>query len=98
MGSTFFLWYDCPDPKGSQKMVQSVPVEMNIDHTAALLLAQKTGFITKLRLQKELGWDTVRCDSVLDLLVREGIAWIDDQGEGGERYFWFPSLMGGSLE
>lgn len=33
-----------------------------------------------------------------DLLVREGMAWIDDQSETKERAYWFPSLMGGSLQ
>jgi len=82
---------------GNQKMIQSVPCELNNDHTTVLVLAQEKHFVNPRVLESELKWKKDRIDSVLELLVREGMAWIDDQSETGERAFWFPSLMGGSL-
>jgi len=82
---------------GSQKMIQSVPCELNTDHTTVLVLAQDKHFITGRILESELKWKKDRIDSVLDLLLREGIAWVDDQSDTGDKAYWFPSLMGGSL-
>lgn len=79
-------------------MVQSVPCELNNDHTTAMVLAQDTGFVTASTLKKELMWDEVRIKSVVDLLVKEGMAWVDDQytnkslGGAQERAYWFPAL------
>lgn len=28
-----------------------------------------------------------------DHLVREGMAWVDDQGQDGERLYWFPGIF-----
>jgi len=82
---------------GNRTMVQSVPCELNTDHTTVLVLAQDSKFVTSSTLQKELQWRKDRIDSVLELLLRESMAWIDDQSETGERAFWFPALMGGTL-
>jgi len=82
---------------GSHTMVQSVPCELNIDHTTVLVLAQENKFVTSIMLEKDLKWTKDRIRSVLDLLVRESMAWIDDQSETGQRAYWFPSMMGGSL-
>jgi len=82
---------------GNQKMIQSVPCELSTDHTTVLLLGQEKHFVTPSMIDKELKWKKDRIDSVLELLVRESMAWIDDQSEMGERLYWFPSLMGGSL-
>ena len=82
---------------GNKKMVQSVPCELNSDHTTVMVLAQDTGFVTASILKKELAWDEARVAAVMDLLVREGMAWVDDQytspATGAqERAFWFPAL------
>eukprot|EP00696_Hemimastix_kukwesjijk_P009686 gnl/Hemi2/22233_TR7399_c0_g2_i1.p1 gnl/Hemi2/22233_TR7399_c0_g2~~gnl/Hemi2/22233_TR7399_c0_g2_i1.p1 ORF type:complete len:251 (-),score=83.10 gnl/Hemi2/22233_TR7399_c0_g2_i1:243-995(-) len=84
---------------GKRKVVQSVAVELNVDHTAVLLQASKDGgFVTCSRLGSALGWTQARMDSALDMLVREGMAWVDLQAEGRETQFWFPSLCSFLLE
>jgi len=80
---------------GAKKMIQSVPCELNIDHTAILVLAQEHGFITVSQIVKELNWNLGRIDTVLNLLLQEGMAWIDKQSS--EIQYWFPSLIGGLL-
>eukprot|EP01116_Phalansterium_solitarium_P007545 TRINITY_DN20286_c0_g1_i1.p2 TRINITY_DN20286_c0_g1~~TRINITY_DN20286_c0_g1_i1.p2 ORF type:complete len:248 (-),score=64.20 TRINITY_DN20286_c0_g1_i1:32-775(-) len=82
---------------GSQKMVQSVPCELNVDHTTVIVLAQARGWVTMSALERELRWGRDRTQSILNLLLHEGMVWVDDQSETGERQFWFPSLIGGSL-
>jgi hypothetical protein len=62
-----------------------------------LVLAQEKHWITATRIEAELKWRRDRINNVLELLVREGMAWIDDQHESGERAYWFPSLMGKEL-
>jgi len=76
---------------GSTKMVQSVPCELNSDHTAVLALAQGKNYVTGSEVTTRLGWNQHRVASVLELLLQEGMAWVDDQD--GERRFYFPSLM-----
>jgi len=82
---------------GSKKMVQSVPCELNTDHTTVLLIAQDKGYVEVLELEKELLWPADRIVNTLDLLLKQGIAWIDVPNVGKQLY-WFPSLFGGTLK
>jgi ESCRT-II complex subunit VPS22 len=50
---------------GNQRLIQSVPCELNTDHTTVLVLAQKKGYVTTSVLAKELGWNQDRIASVL---------------------------------
>lgn len=72
-------------------IVQSVPGEMTLDHTVVLQQAESTGFVTKDQLVTELGWDLHRADIALEHLVREGLAWVDEQGDTTQ--YWFPGLF-----
>ncbi|GAM23169.1 hypothetical protein SAMD00019534_063440 [Acytostelium subglobosum LB1] len=82
----------------SKKIVQSVPVELNKDHTEVLIKAQShNGSITAAQLAK-LGWNEQRINNVLDVLLTEGMAWIDDQADTKERLYWFPSLWSNTFE
>ncbi|EFA85025.1 EAP30 family protein [Heterostelium album PN500] len=82
----------------SKKIVQSVPCELNKDHTDVLIKAQSQGgFIAVSHLSK-MGWDQQRIKSVLDVLLSEGMAWIDDQSELKETLYWFPSLWSNTFE
>ena len=82
---------------GKRNMVVSVPLELSEDHTVVLKLAEDKSLSTlgvvsaSLLIQKQ-GWDKERAARALALLVREGMAWIDDQAPGGERHYWFPSI------
>lgn len=59
--------------------------------------AAATGYVTKASLKASLGWPDDRLSRVMTGLLREGMAWIDDQCDG-ERQYWFPSVMGGLEE
>jgi len=57
-----------------------VPVELSQDHSTILLLAQETnGIITVNVLAEQLMWDENRSSIALNVLLREGMVWIDDQ-------------------
>jgi len=77
---------------GSRKMIQSIPCELNNDHTTLLAISQKDGFITKSDIQSRLLWNEERSNLVLELLLKEGIAWIDEV-DGQEIQYWFPSIF-----
>eukprot|EP00026_Physarum_polycephalum_P015760 Phypoly_transcript_16524.p1 GENE.Phypoly_transcript_16524~~Phypoly_transcript_16524.p1 ORF type:complete len:259 (-),score=38.29 Phypoly_transcript_16524:84-821(-) len=81
---------------GNRKILQSVPCELAIDHTTVLLQAEDTGNITRSKLEKELGWTKQRTENALNLLLQQGIAWLDIV-PGAEDSYWFPSLLGSTL-
>jgi ESCRT-II complex subunit VPS22 len=73
-------------------MIQSVPCELNTDHTTVMLLAQSSnGCISSARIQKEMEWNPQRTETVLNLLLQEGMVWVDSTPT--ETLFWFPSLF-----
>ncbi|KAH3715399.1 vacuolar-sorting protein SNF8-like [Dreissena polymorpha] len=80
---------------GNTYMVQSVPGELTLDHTTVIQHAQKAFYVTKSMLIKDLKWEAERASRALNFLVKEGLAWVDDQDS--ERQFWFPSLYTASL-
>eukprot|EP00003_Mantamonas_plastica_P025613 TRINITY_DN505_c0_g1_i3.p1 TRINITY_DN505_c0_g1~~TRINITY_DN505_c0_g1_i3.p1 ORF type:complete len:241 (-),score=66.09 TRINITY_DN505_c0_g1_i3:186-908(-) len=83
---------------GNRKLVQSVALEMSSDHTTVLELAQENGGVVNNGLiRKELGWrDEHRVESVLQFLLAEGMAWIDQKTENGEEDdYYVLSLCGG---
>ncbi|XP_033215730.1 vacuolar-sorting protein SNF8 [Belonocnema kinseyi] len=75
-------------------LVQSVPGELSMDHTAVLQQVSLSGnaFASKNILEKELKWGGERAQKALDHMVKEGLAWLDNQGEK-ETLYWFPSLF-----
>lgn len=82
-------------PVGRGKyLVQSVPGELSMDHTAVLQQASLSGnaYISKSLLERELRWEGERTQKALDHMVKEGLAWLDIQGEN-EPLYWFPSLF-----
>lgn len=77
---------------GNFQLVQAVPGELTMDHTNVLQLAQKLGCVSKKQLVEELKWESERAHRALEFMVKEGMAWVDDQA-GSERLYWFPSLF-----
>ncbi|KAI4479668.1 PREDICTED: vacuolar-sorting protein SNF8 [Polistes canadensis] len=75
-------------------LVQSVPGELSMDHTAVLQQASLSGnaHISRSMLENELKWERERAQKALDHMVKEGLAWFDEQGEN-ETLYWFPSLF-----
>lgn len=95
LGSGFTV---LPIGKG-QYMVQSVPVELSMDHTAVLQQVSNSaqGFTSVSLLQSELGWEEDRCKRSLDYMLKEGLAWIDRQDEN-EHFYYFPSMFAACVE
>ncbi|NXO46464.1 SNF8 protein, partial [Locustella ochotensis] len=52
-------------PVGGTFLVQSVPAELNMDHTVVLQLAEKKGFVTVSEIRASLKWETERAKQVL---------------------------------
>ena len=80
-------------PINKSYFIQSVPGELNMDHTALLALAEKNGGqISKSYLEKSgLNWQEERVDRALEYLLKEELAWVDKQG--GEISYWFPNVF-----
>eukprot|EP01104_Vermistella_antarctica_P019653 TRINITY_DN7820_c0_g1_i1.p1 TRINITY_DN7820_c0_g1~~TRINITY_DN7820_c0_g1_i1.p1 ORF type:complete len:255 (-),score=34.54 TRINITY_DN7820_c0_g1_i1:117-881(-) len=76
---------------GQKTMVQSVPCELNTDHTNVLTAAADNGFVTLASLHRDLGWAEKRSHEALKLLLQEGMVWIDSQGD--EVCYWIPGWV-----
>ncbi|XP_034426150.1 vacuolar-sorting protein SNF8 isoform X3 [Hippoglossus hippoglossus] len=79
-------------PVGGSYLVQSVPAELNMDHTVVLQLAEKKGYVTVGEIKESLKWEKERACHVLDHLLKEGLAWLDAQA-AGEAQYWLPALF-----
>lgn len=80
-------------------LVQSIPGELSMDHTAVLQQASMSGnaHVSKSSLESELRWEGERAQKALDHMVKEGLAWFDHQGES-EPLYWFPSLFNACIQ
>ncbi|XP_057277423.1 vacuolar-sorting protein SNF8 isoform X2 [Pezoporus wallicus] len=79
-------------PVGGTYLVQSVPAELNMDHTVVLQLAEKKGYVTVSEIRSSLKWEMERAKQVLEHLLKEGMAWLDMQA-AGEPQYWLPALF-----
>nr|ACO14864.1 Vacuolar-sorting protein SNF8 [Caligus clemensi] len=78
--------------QSGRSLIQSVPGEMSMDQTATLQIAEGNGAcVSKSIIESQLGWSHSRSQQVLDQLLKEGISWIDEQGE--ETSYWMPSIF-----
>ena len=79
-------------PLGGKKLVQSVPGELNMDHTTTMQQAESTGYTCVSTLTSApLKWSPERASHVLEHLIKEGMVWIDKQAP--ETRYYFPSLF-----
>ncbi|GFT87985.1 vacuolar-sorting protein SNF8 [Trichonephila clavipes] len=60
-------------------IVQSVPAELNVDHTKVIQKGSSTGYVTLTILMEEFGWEKVRAEKAIVDLIREGLVWVDEQ-------------------
>lgn len=77
---------------GKSIMVISVPTELDNDHMQIMTAAsayQDTG-LTIDQVMYTTKWSKDRTQRAIDLLLQQGMAWIDTYQ--GENYYWFPSL------
>jgi len=81
---------------GNSIMVVSVPTELDNDHVQVIQLAQDVAEgITVDMVGEMTGWNEDRVKRALDLLLAEGMAWLDLYD--GKEFFWFPSVWKDSL-
>jgi ESCRT-II complex subunit VPS22 len=72
---------------GNKRVIQSVPTELNADHMAVLKLLQETGHTTEEEICSGLCWTAKRMHDAVNILLEEGMVWIDDQ-PGSDRWYW----------
>jgi hypothetical protein len=66
--------------RSNEKLISSVPNELDLDQNLALGLAGANGgSLTFLALIKEFGWTPERCSRVCTFFVREGLCWVCDE-------------------
>jgi ESCRT-II complex subunit VPS22 len=77
---------------GKSTMVVSVPTELDNDHMQVLTAAQQVGGegVTIDQVMKATGWNKQRAERAIELLLQEGMAWLDEYK--GVSYYWFTSL------
>jgi ESCRT-II complex subunit VPS22 len=78
---------------GASTMVISVPTELDNDHMQVMEVATVNGYgkgITLDQVQQATGWTSDRATRALELLLQEGMAWLDTHQ--GETNYWFPSV------
>lgn len=87
---------------GNSTMIISVPCELDSDHTEVMRIAQNQegntvtknesaiGQVTVSDVVRTTGWTEERAKRALNLLLREGMAWIDLHHS--EDSYWFPSV------
>jgi len=85
---------------GSTRMVLSVPTELDNDHVQVIQCAQtvfaerREGIsfdqVREMTQAETQQWNDDRVKRALDLLLAEGMAWLDRFN--GHEYYWFPSV------
>ena len=81
---------------GNTMMVVSVPTELDNDHVQVIQLAQDISQGITVEMVGEMtGWGNDRVKRALDLLLAEGMAWLDFYN--GNEFYWFPSVWKDSL-
>lgn len=61
-------------------IVVSVPLELSTDHQEILNLANEHGFVTASMCCERKGWSSARFQGSINVLLKEGMAWIDIHG------------------
>jgi ESCRT-II complex subunit VPS22 len=83
------------DVEGGRKMVRSVVKELDEDQAAVLVIAQEEGGrIVEDLLVERRGWARDRARAALaNMLLRDGLCWLDEQDERCGKAYWVPSAM-----
>lgn len=75
---------------GSSTMIVSVPTELDNDHMEVMTLAKDMQCVTMEQVKDVTGWGEERAERALQLLLAEGMAWLDKYE--GLDFYWFPSI------
>ena len=86
---------------GNSCMIVSVPMELDNDHMEIMKLAQRendndndrmlgltSGVVTITEIMDATGWDKERTNRAIDILLGNGMAWLDYHE--GKKQYWFP--------
>jgi len=87
--------YEVVEVGGGRKMVRSVVKELDEDQAVVLAIAQEEGGrIVEDILVMRKGWTRERATAALEnMLLRDGLCWLDEQDERSARSYWVPSVM-----
>ncbi|KAH7924290.1 winged helix DNA-binding domain-containing protein [Leucogyrophana mollusca] len=87
--------YEVMDVGGGKKMVRSVMKELDDDQAIVLAEAQaEGGRIVEEILEMRRGWPRERARAALEnMLLRDGLCWLDSQDETHGKAYWVPSAM-----
>lgn len=87
--------YEVLDVGGGKKMVRSVVKELDADQAVVLAEAQLAGGrIVEEILENRRGWTRDRARAALEnMLLRDGLCWLDSQDEHYGKAYWVPSAM-----
>lgn len=64
-------------------------------HTCHPTLPQAKGYLSRSEVESQPGWPPARFDAAVQMLLKQGVAMVDDQGPSGERLYWFPCTASG---
>lgn len=86
--------YEVLDVAG-RRMVRSVPKELDKDQSVVLAAARDGGGrVTEASLVEKTGWARERARAALDnMLLRDGLCWLDEQDAECGRAYWVVSVM-----
>lgn len=78
------------------KMIRSVPKELNTDQTVVLEALQVLGNVSVSLLIVNLGWEEIRCRTVVGDLCADSLVWVDMKSQEPE--YWSPAFLAGADE
>ncbi|CAK5279559.1 unnamed protein product [Mycena citricolor] len=87
--------YEVFSVAGGQKMVRSVVKELDEDQGVVMAIAhEQGGRIVEAMLVDRKGWTHARAHAALEnMLLRDGLCWLDEQDEQCGRAYWVTSAM-----
>lgn len=87
--------YEVIDVGNGKKMVRSVVKELDEDQATVLAEAQaEGGRVVEETLVTRAGWTHERARAALEnMLLRDGLCWLDAQDEQHGKAYWVPSAM-----
>ncbi|KAH9836279.1 EAP30/Vps36 family-domain-containing protein [Rhodofomes roseus] len=87
--------YEVLDVGAGKKMVRSVPKQLDADQAVVLAIAQEEGGrVSETMLVQRRGWTHERARAALEnMLLRDGLCWLDEQDPEQGVAYWVPSAM-----
>ena len=81
------------EPTNSQGrvLIQCIPGELSMDHTAILNSLQTGSSFTIEQLRNQFKWSDDRIQTAIDFMIKEGLVWVDNNERNTE--YFFPGLF-----